>query len=594
LPDFLNELSKNGTEIDYSIIFQLFSKVLNLTDTKFGFVVYTFGSYDDASGISFFDSSGVSEDDAEDVINKAVDLFQNESSVRLFSKGELKPFMKNPPKNILFFPVYRNLPALGNIIIIYYDEAEVFDEKSPQIKFLSEVFFLTSSVYENEFNKKRINYLTMNDYLTDMLSRNFFYEAIVSFIQQAFFVNSKFMVLIISINGLEYINNSLGIYVGDEIIKKFAERIKAALHDTSAVTGRLNETDYTVLAPIKPDDEHKVKEYCQLIIEQAKQFIEVNFEKLYISINVGASIFPDHGETVEELLKKASMATDFARNTGMNSYEIYDPSMESKSQEILFLNNNLPAALSTKQFELVYQAQKDIETGIIMGAEALIRWKHPTKGTIFPANFIKYAEDIGYAIQIDTQVLEIAYDQLIEWKKKGIDLEISINISPRHFKNGVVINTVNKVFSSGEISPSKIKIELLESSLFEDFNTTVKVINELKEIGVFIALDDFGAGYSSLEYVTNLPMDYLKIDKAFTMQLEQNPNNRIILKTIMALAKEMKIKTIAEGVETQMHYDFLKEIGCDIAQGYLINKPMPIHEFEMLLAKEQKTLRRKK
>jgi len=311
--------------------------------------------------------------------------------------------------------------------------------------------------------------------------------------------------------------------------------------------------------------------------------MEINEQKLYVSVNVGASVFPTHGETVEELLKKADIAKTAARNAKKNSYKIYDKSMEGQTEKILFLNNNLPNAISANQFELFYQAQMDIKTNRIIGAEALIRWRHPVRGIISPFEFIGYAEEHGFAIQIYSLVLDMACKQLKIWQDKGLDLNIGVNISPKHFSNGIIVNTINQVLWDKDINLTRLKIELLESSVFEDFNTTIKVIIELKNMGISIALDDFGVGYSSLEYVTKLPIDYLKIDRSFSMQLEENPNNHIILKTIMTLANEMGIQTIVEGVESQPHYDLFRKIGFNIAQGYYINKPMNVADFETLV-----------
>jgi EAL domain-containing protein (putative c-di-GMP-specific phosphodiesterase class I) len=254
--------------------------------------------------------------------------------------------------------------------------------------------------------------------------------------------------------------------------------------------------------------------------------------------------------------------------------------MDGDAGKRLFLNSNLPIGISTNQFELFYQAQVEAATEKLVGAEALIRWRHPERGMIPPGDFIEFAETNAYGIPIDKLVLEMACQQILKWQEKCHDLVVSVNISPKHFENGLICDSVNKVLAYTGVKPPQLKIELLESVLVDDFAGTVKVINDLRKLGVCVALDDFGSGYSSLEYVAMLPLDYLKIDRTFAMNLEKNTSNKILLETIITLAKGMKVKTIAEGVENRFQLDFLSSIGCDIVQGYYINKPMDAAAFE--------------
>jgi EAL domain-containing protein (putative c-di-GMP-specific phosphodiesterase class I)/GGDEF domain-containing protein len=407
---------------------------------------------------------------------------------------------------------------------------------------------------------------------------------------------TNFALLVVRVNGLKHINNSLGIFTGDTMLKEAGLLIKNAVASSieglDPFIGRLSGGDFAVLLTLQElvmsdntrlNAEKAVKACCDAIIEKTKDSIDINGYKVYPSFNIGASIYPYHGATAEELLGKAELAKGSAKQNSPNSYKIYDNLMDGDVERVMFLNNNLPIAMSSNQFELFYQAQMEMKTGLIVGAEALIRWRHPKRGLIFPGYFISYVEDNGYGIQLDILVLEMACEQINAWRDKGFDLSVSVNISAKHFINGLIYDTVGKVLESKGIKPSMLKIELLESTVLENFDVTVKVIDDLRKMGVTVALDDFGAGYSSLEYVAKLPLDYLKIDRTFSMHLNENPSNKIILKTIMTLAKGMKVKTIVEGVEDQSQFDFLKKVGSDLAQGYFINKPMPVNEFEQLL-----------
>jgi diguanylate cyclase (GGDEF)-like protein len=414
--------------------------------------------------------------------------------------------------------------------------------------------------------------------------------------QMSEYHESRFALLIVRVNGLKHINNSLGIFIGDDMLKEMGALIKSAAAagaGQDVFAGRLSGGDFVILlsfqnpqkgepAEIKTD-EKIVQSCCEAIIDITKEQIEINGYKLYPSVNIGASIYPHHGTTAEELLRKADLAKGTAKQDKPNSYSIYDVRMDGDVERTMFLNNNLPAAISSNQFELYFQAQLDIKAGTIAGAEALIRWKHPEKGLILPNYFIVYAENNGYALQIDTLVLEMACNQINAWRDKGINLPVSVNISARHFTNGLIYDSISKILKEKQTEPSMLRIELVESALLEDFHGAVKVISDIREMGVTIALDDFGTGYSSFEYVARLPLDCMKADRTFSMHMDENPSNKIILETIMTLAKGMKVKSIVEGVESQSQLDFLKTIGSDLAQGYFINKPMPIDQFELFL-----------
>jgi diguanylate cyclase (GGDEF)-like protein len=438
----------------------------------------------------------------------------------------------------------------------------------------------------------------LHDYLTELPNRDYIYEYIVYLLQMSELYESRFALLTVRINGLKHINNSLGIFIGDAMLKKVGTLIKSAATEgmgQEVFTGRLSGGDFAVLIPFKhqmkgepgdiSSDERRVRLCCEAIINITKDQIEINEYKLYPSVNIGASIYPYHGATAEELLRKADLAKGTAKQDRHNTYSIYDIRMDGDVERIMFLNNSLPVAIATNQFELFFQAQMEVRTETIVGAEALIRWRHPEKGLIFPDYFITYAENNGYALQIDLLVLEMACEQVNTWQRRGLNIPVSVNISARHFANGLICDSVSKVLANKQTDPSMLKIELVESALIEDFYGAVKVINDLKEMGVTVALDDFGTGYSSLEYVARLPLDYLKVDRTFSMHMDKNPSYKIILETIMTLAKGMKVKTIVEGVESQLQLDFLKTIGSNLAQGYFINKPMPVGQFEELLAK---------
>ena len=604
-PRFIDTLTEVSGNFDmlFSNTSQLFRDVLKLSGASSGFAVFLFDNFGSGNQLetSYFESPGVSSEKLKTLLKVTTDLLVNEPSdspVILTYTDILDSFDEYAvfPDSALAVPVCSGSTVCGYAVVFYFDSSEYCVVDSPQVDFLSKVMRLASIVIKKEYtDAMNISYIT-NDYLTSLPNRGYIYEMIIYSLQTSEFYETSFALLMIRVNGLKHINNSLGIFTGDAMLKSMGELIKTAATSATAglnpFVGRLSGADFVVLFTFqdskknagneKKDYEEVVKICCEALIEKTKDYIAIGEYKIYPSLNIGVSIYPHHGATAEEILKKADLAKAIAKENKPNSYQIYDNYMDGDLERVMFLNNNLPDAISANQFELFYQAQIDTETGIIIGAEALIRWKHPEKGLIFPGYFISYAEENGYGIQIDILVLNMACEQINAWRAKGFDLSVSVNISPKHFVNGLIYDTVSKALENKHIEPSMLKIELLESALLENFDTTIKVINKLREMGVAIALDDFGAGYSSLDYVAKLPLDYLKIDRGFSMNLNENPSNRIILETIMTLAKGMGVKTITEGVENQAQFDFLKKIGGDIAQGYFINRPMSVNEFELL------------
>jgi len=545
----------------------------------------------------YFSSNVATEDEFRRVIiSTDIHLTRNPTSETVkYPFSEIDDGINNKayaPVSVLIIPISTASATCGYAVVFYHDIADECEVDDPKVKFISKVMYPVALAVQCELSEAMFEHYLMSDNLTDLPNRDHIYEAIIYMLQTAEAFGHRFALMIIRVNGLKHINNSLGIITGDLMLKAMGTLIGKAVSsstDHETLVGRLSGGDFIVLItlPVISCDDEKdeavIKTCCRAIIEETDRHVEINGYKLYPSANIGASIYPTHGETAEELLRKADLAKNDAKTTGPGTFSIYKSFMDGDAEEILFLNSNLPTAISFNQFEMYYQAMTDVETGKITAAEALIRWEHPERGLLFPDSFMPFAEKNAYGVQIDKLVLNMACRQIVAWQKKGIDLVISVNISPRHFVNGLIYDTVKKVLDGYEIKPSRLRIELLENILLDDFNSAVKVINDLRSLGVSIAMDDFGSGYSSLEYVSNLPLDLLKIDKTFMMNMHKNPNNKTIMETILTLAKGMGVKTIAEGVESKEDFDFLRSIGCEYAQGYFMNKPMNVESFEQLL-----------
>ncbi|MCL2699432.1 MAG: bifunctional diguanylate cyclase/phosphodiesterase [Defluviitaleaceae bacterium] len=606
LPGFIDSLAEAGGGFDalFASTANVFSSVLELPGVLSSFAVLLFDNteFSGRCDTSYFESSVVSLDEFGAVLRITAELLTDnaEASPKIFTHAELEARADHEvkiPCSALAVPIVSTTTVAGFALVFYHEDTEHFAVDSHQMQFLSRVMHLVALACQSEFSNARFERYLMNDYLTELPNRDHIYESIIYSLQTAEELMTRFALLIIRVNGLKHINNSLGIVTGDMMLKEMGALIKTAASKPvgegealDVLVGRLSGGDFVALVTLPTEnrnennDETAARTCCEAIIEKTKNYIEINGYKLYPSANIGASIYPYHGDTAEELLRKADLAKSAAKLYGPGSYKIYEHFMDGDAEKILFLNSNLPIAIAENQFELFYQALMDIKTGKIATAEALIRWRHPERGLIQPGEFISFAENNAYGIQIDMLVLSMACDQINAWREKGIDLTVSVNISPKHFVNGLICDSVRKALASKKVAPSRLRIELLESILLEDFDAAVKVLDDLHTLGVTVALDDFGSGYSSLEYVAKLPLDYLKIERAFSMNLHKNPCNKVILETVMTLAKGMQVMTVAEGVEDQAQLDFLRSIGCDIAQGYFINKPMDAESFEKLLA----------
>jgi len=591
LPAYIDTITA-GKEGFYSMFLDtanLFASVLDLDDVKYCFAIFLVRNVfiDNKIEQSYFESPYYTQDEFQHVLD--------ETNTMLFTKPEHAPVVithEGFNGSVLITPICCSTDVYGYALVYYCGES-VDPVDSVKIDFLAKVMRMASFVLERDHKEVMHKHYYTIDYLTALPNREYSYEMIIYLLQTSEFLATRFALLIVRINGIKNINNSLGIFTGDAILREMGVLVKEAVSDNGAelnpFIGRLGGGDFIVLIKCSDteDDEKIISSCCDAIIEKTKNYIDINGYKLYSSVNIGVSIYPQHGATAEEMLRKADLAKSVAKQDKPNSYKLYTSCMDGDLERVMFLNNNLPSAITSNQFELFYQAQVNMETGLITCAESLIRWRHHEKGLIYPNYFISYAEENGYSIQIDLLVLNMACEQLIKWNDAGINLSVSVNISPIHFTDGLIYNTLKEILSKYRIDPAQLKIELLESALVDNFDVTVKVIKDIRQLGVDVALDDFGTGYCSLEYVAKLPVNYLKVDRMFSMNLNDNPSYKIILETIMTLSKGMKVKTIMEGVETQSQYEYMKKIGVDFAQGYYINKPLPVGEFEALLEKNR-------
>ncbi len=338
------------------------------------------------------------------------------------------------------------------------------------------------------------------------------------------------------------------------------------------------------------NEEKQVATHAEEVAEKIRAMLNkaylLNELEVHSTASIGISLFTDHESTADTLIKHADIALYQAKETGRNSVRFFDPQMQADLEKRTAIEADLRHALVEKQFRLFYQAQVG-ESGRIFGAEALVRWMHPQRGIVPPIHFIPLAEESALILDIGQWVLETACQQLALWghDEQKCKLVLAVNVSARQFKLSDFVQRVAAAIKAHRIQPSRLKLELTESVVLSDVNDTVTKMHALKALGVGLAMDDFGTGYSSLSYLKQLPLDQLKIDKSFINDIVADPNDAVMVRTIIDMAHNFRLNVIAEGVETEAQLAFLKQHGCMAYQGYLFSKPVPVEEFEALLDK---------
>jgi EAL domain-containing protein (putative c-di-GMP-specific phosphodiesterase class I) len=326
------------------------------------------------------------------------------------------------------------------------------------------------------------------------------------------------------------------------------------------------------------------------IVSSLQQVFVIEGKDIFIGASVGISVFPGDGHEVEDLLKAADIAMYRVKSEGKNSYRFYSPDLSDSAVERFQMETELRRAIQRKQFEVYYQPQVSLATGRIVGTEALVRWRHPKFGIVSPAKFIPLAEETGLVVQIGEWVLLEATRQMVAWEAEGHDLKsMSVNISGVQVQRSNLADTVYGILVETGCDPAKLELEITESVVMHNTEYVISVFGRIREPGVRLAIDDFGTGYSSLSYLKRLPLDKLKIDQSFVRELTLNEDDKAIANAVIALARSLGLKVIAEGVETLEQAKMLTEMGCDDAQGYLFGKPVEAHEFALMLINDAKS-----
>jgi len=444
------------------------------------------------------------------------------------------------------------------------------------------VITIKRNITEKKVYEERLDHLAHHDPLTGLPNRLLFSDRLSQSLAQARRRERLAAVMFLDLDQFKLVNDTLGHNAGDVLLWQVAGRLTKRLRDVDTIA-RMGGDEFTIILTdiASSDDAIAV---AQRVLSLFAQPFTLAGRELFISTSVGISVFPSDGEDAETLVRNADAAMYRAKEQGKDSYCLYTESLNAAALEQMTLLNNLRKAIQNEEFTLHYQPRVDIRTGDLLGLEALIRWVHPEMGPIQPSQFIPVAEDSGLIGPITDWVLRTACAQNKAWQDSGLPpLEVAVNISARQMEQDGLVATVRRTLDRAGLEPRYLGLELTESALMRNPETSVKILRRIREMGVRVSLDDFGTGHSSLSKLKRLPIDTVKIDQSFVKDINTDHENAAIATAIVAMAHGMRLRVLAEGVETVEQLEFLRALECDEVQGYFIGRPVPHEEIEETL-----------
>jgi diguanylate cyclase (GGDEF)-like protein/PAS domain S-box-containing protein len=569
-PQELGSLMAIGRSLSVAIQRERASKRLNQAKIAFdsaaeGIMIIDQNACIAAINKGFTDITGFAEDEVLGSIPKALEANNHELRRTLLNDGKWCGEVSNTRKNgdiyqeWLTITVVKN--AEGNII----NYVGVF-----------------ADITESKRSQNQLHELVNHDPLTGLPNRRLLNELLEHAIKRAEREQRQIALLFIDLDRFKAINDGLGHQVGDKLLYEVSKRISQSVRE-SDVVARLAGDEFLVMMDMISNQEDAEK-IAKKIIKMLQTEFNIDNHEIFISASIGISIFPKDGNDVDSTIKAADMAMYQVKNKGKNNHCFYSAELSKDVVERFTLENQLRRALERNQFEVYYQPQVSLINGDIIGAEALIRWNHPELGLVSPAKFIPVAEETGLIIPIGEWVLRQAALQAKQWIKPDNTMQwVSVNVSGVQVMRSSFADTVYGVLVETDCSPNILELEITESTVMQNTEYVIDTFNRIKQMGVRLAIDDFGTGYSSLSNLKRLPLDKIKIDQSFVRGLPDDLDDAAITNAIYAMARSLGFAVIAEGVETIAHADFLKDMGCEEAQGYLYSKPITTADFTKLL-----------
>ncbi|UVE67396.1 cyclic di-GMP phosphodiesterase [Burkholderia pyrrocinia] len=453
---------------------------------------------------------------------------------------------------------------------------------------VEEQFLICSGIdiTEERNAQHRLIELANTDVLTGLPNRHAISERIhVAIADENAASRGQVGILFLDLDNFKRVNDHYGHITGDRLLQDVSKVISGCL-PAGATLARLGGDEFLVL--FEHGTRPLLEATAQIILERMRTPIHLGLMEIYTSCSIGIAMHPQHGDSLETLVRSADTAMYVAKEEGKHTYRVFSLEMNQKVAKYMWLDTNLRKALEEEQFVLHYQPVVDIATGEVHGAEALIRWQSPDRGLVAPIEFIRFAEESGLIAPLGRWVMRTAAAQAAAWKAKGLGIRIAVNVSARQLQDMNIVHQFSSILDGAGLKPGLLDIELTESCFIEDENSANGLMRQFRQLGAEIHLDDFGTGYSSLSQLSRLPLDAIKLDRTFITGIDRNPRSQALVRSVVSLAKALNFAVVAEGVETHAEADFLKQIDVDHAQGYYYARPMPAQAFEAWLAETRK------
>jgi diguanylate cyclase (GGDEF)-like protein len=430
--------------------------------------------------------------------------------------------------------------------------------------------------------KEQLDYLINYDNLTSLPNRRLLQKRLHEVLAEPNCNKEVVPIICLGLDRFNRINENMGFAFGDFVLCAVAERLKNCVSKKDTLARFSGDKFAFILVNI--NQKQDAANFAQVILNSISQPFIVNGYEIFLTASIGIALYPDDSDDIDSLIKQADEAMYEAKRQGGNSYQLYTKKINVVSTDPLTLEADLRRGLERGEFKVYYQPQVDLRTGEIIGAEALIRWHHPERGLVSPAEFIPLAEENGLIVTMEEWVLATACVQTKIWQNAGFSsLKVAVNLSGYQFNQPNLNKKINEILRKTGFNPEFLELELTESLLVKDPEATIAIFRELKALGIQISIDDFGTGYSSLGYLQQFCFDSLKIDQCFVRNITNDAKNAAITKALIQMAHALNLKVVAEGVETEGERAFLCEHRCDVMQGYLFSRPVPTEEFEKLL-----------